>query len=149
MPIYPKSEKCRGCPAEFVGTSYVPGRGPLSAKLALIGQGPGKVEAYQGRPFKGPSGKILNIWLDKAGVPEADIYIDNVVRCWLPKDRKPLAKEVAFCWKAHLRDVLAKMTNLKVICPVGVPAQAPFKIGAPKESHVGATYQVSKESILG
>ena len=150
--FYDKPSACQACPAYEVGQSYVPGRGPLDAKLALIGQGPGKVEAHLGEPFKGPSGKLLSRWLERAGIPEDQVRIDNIVRCRVVdahgKDRKPFAKEVAYCMATHIRPALRDMPNLRVLIPVGVPAQQPF-LGTSGERNVGSTHVVRWEEAVG
>ena len=122
VPLATKPGKCSGCPAYKTGRSFVPPVGPSTAKLAILGQGPGEMEAYQAIPFVGPSGKHLDTWLYKAGVPRQKVWIGNIVQCWLPGNRAPRAKEVAYCRKAHWGPVLEKLEQLKVIVPVGVPA---------------------------
>jgi uracil-DNA glycosylase len=56
------------------------------ARVMLVGQAPGKVEADGGRPFSGRAGKTLFRWLEKAGIDEdsarRSIYIAAVTRCY-------------------------------------------------------------------
>jgi len=59
---------------------YVPGVGSLSPKLLIIGEAPGKHEDEQGIPFVGPSGKILDACLEKAGIKRGECYITNVCK---------------------------------------------------------------------
>jgi len=79
-----------------------------------------------GRPFIGPSGRELEGWLARAGLARSDAYVDNVVRCWIPKNREPSAKERRACWERHLHRALSALPHLSLIIPVGVPAQDPF-----------------------
>ena len=75
----------------------VPGEGPAPAPVMLIGEGPGRNEDEQGRPFVGASGKFLEELLLAAGLQRAQVYITNVVKCRPPENRDPLPAEVAAC----------------------------------------------------
>jgi DNA polymerase len=133
-----KPFSCHGCPAHEVGEGYVPGGGDTTAKIALVGQGPGKTEAWAGEPFVGPSGSMLDEWLRKAGIKRNKCWVDNVVRCWLPRNRAPRKGEVEHCTRVHLRQGLAKLENLKVVVPVGTVAIKHFMGPEAGESAVGA-----------
>lgn len=130
-----KPKACEGCPAYEAGKSYVPGVGPTTARIALIGQGPGPTEAdgiwdsdlkrKVRAPFIGRAGQELNSWLHQAKLTRNNLYIDNVVRCWLrrgKKDREPTAKERAYCTEHHLHPSLANLKHLQIVVPIGVPA---------------------------
>jgi uracil-DNA glycosylase family 4 len=56
----------------------VPGLGPLSAPIALVGDAPGADEERLGEPFVGPSGKLLTQMLAAVGVDRKQCYVDNV-----------------------------------------------------------------------
>ena len=75
----------------------VPGEGPAPAPVMLIGEGPGRNEDEQGRPFVGAAGKFLEELLAAAGLQRAQVYITNVVKCRPPENRDPLPAEVAAC----------------------------------------------------
>lgn len=123
MPLAPQPPECEGCPAWDVGRSYVPGAGPADARIALIGQGPGEDEAWAQVPFVGRSGRMLDEWLAKAGIYRHKVWIDNAVRCWLPKNRAPHQAELATCYERHWGlPALEQLPNLKVVVGVGVPA---------------------------
>lgn len=72
---------------------YVPGCGSSSAKLAVIGEAPGYYEELQGRPFAGPTGKILDEMLLKGGMPRENIYASNVVKVRPPQNNIHRLKE--------------------------------------------------------
>ena len=59
----------------------VPSSGPLSAKIALIGEAPGDEESIRLRPFVGPSGQELRRMLRTVGVNMEDCYVTNVFSC--------------------------------------------------------------------
>lgn len=60
--------------------NYVNGIGSVSPQLMIIGEAPGKYEDEQGIPFVGPTGKMLDDYLFKAGIRRSDCYITNVVK---------------------------------------------------------------------
>lgn len=64
-----------------------PGRRLAGPRLAIVGEAPGAEEARQGRPFVGPSGRLLDQTLAAAGVARADCLIANVFR-YRPPDNK-------------------------------------------------------------
>ena len=73
----------------------VPGEGNPSSPIVFIGEGPGRVEDEQGRPFVGPAGQVLNKLLASIGFQREDVYITNVVKCRPPGNRDPSPEEVA------------------------------------------------------
>jgi len=56
------------------------GEGNLDAKLALVGEAPGRHETVQGRPFVGQAGKILDEFLGILGLNRDELYITSVVK---------------------------------------------------------------------
>ncbi len=68
--------------------NHVSPTGPLSAKIAFIGEAPGEIEQATGVPFhpKAPSGRELDRWLAIAGLTRDEVYIDNVVPIQPPKN---------------------------------------------------------------
>jgi len=75
----------------------VPGDGNPSARLVLVGEGPGANEDAQGKPFVGQAGNLLNGILEAIEVPRESVYITNIVKCRPPQNRKPLPDEIAAC----------------------------------------------------
>ena len=59
---------------------YVPGRGPREARIAIVGEQPGKTEVLHGRPFIGPAGEELDKCLHTAGIIRGECYITNVIK---------------------------------------------------------------------
>lgn len=58
----------------------VQGEGPLSARIAFVGEAPGAEEAARGRPFVGAAGAAFDRFLADVGIRRADCYITNVVK---------------------------------------------------------------------
>lgn len=67
-------------------STYVPGEGPLNAKIVLVGEAPGREEDARGRPFVGSSGQLLNQMLSNAGLTREEVYVTNVVKHRPPKN---------------------------------------------------------------
>ncbi len=84
-------------------------------KVLLLGQAPGERSDVAGIPFAGPSGRVLEGWLQRAGfAPGAlrrDVYLTSVTRCDPGRsgssagDRPPGPDERALCrhwWTTEL-----------------------------------------------
>lgn len=65
-------------------TYRVPPEGPLTARIAVVGESPGRNEWNKHRPFIGYSGDLLNDTLGACGLHRSDIYITNVIKDHLP-----------------------------------------------------------------
>lgn len=59
-------------------TNIVPPTGPLTAKILLIGEAPGKEENIACVPFVGSAGNLLNQCLRSSGIARGNILISNV-----------------------------------------------------------------------
>jgi uracil-DNA glycosylase family 4 len=66
--------------------NFIPGDGPSSARLMVIGEAPGGHEDEQGIPFCGPSGDLVNEMLEKAGISRSDVYVTNVCKIRPPNN---------------------------------------------------------------
>ncbi len=81
----------------------------------LIGQAPGHLSVAQGLPFSGPSGRVLDAWLQRAGFPpgalRTEVYLSALTRCDPGKsprgngDRKPSPPELTLCRPFLLREL--------------------------------------------
>lgn len=60
----------------------VPAEGPLDARIALIGEGPGREEEREGRPFVGRAGRQLDRMIAGAGILRKDCFITNVAKTY-------------------------------------------------------------------
>lgn len=89
---------CKGCGLCATRTHTVPGYGSADAEIMFVGEGPGKNEDEQGRPFVGAAGKILESLLNGIGLTREDVFITNVVKCRPPMNRDPLPEEVSACY---------------------------------------------------
>ena len=86
-----------GCALKKTATSTVFGEGPAGAGLMIVGEAPGADEDRQGRPFVGPSGRLLERMLAAIGLARDEVYIANTVYWRPPGNRTPSAEEVEAC----------------------------------------------------
>ena len=103
--------ECKACRLCEGRLQTVFGDGPTTARLMVIGEGPGQQEDEQGMPFVGRSGQLLSQILASAGfhrasqvgMETANVYIANIVKCRPPQNRAPVANEMASC-KPYLEE---------------------------------------------
>lgn len=88
---------CEKCPLNRSRTNAVPGEGPTSARIFLIGEAPGRDEDEQGRPFVGRSGKLLTELLREAGIDRRGVFITSSLKCRPPRNRNPKVLELDTC----------------------------------------------------
>jgi uracil-DNA glycosylase family 4 len=88
---------CKKCVLHKTRTNPVFGKGPIDAKIMLIGEAPGREEDLQGVPFVGKAGKELDKMLQAAGISLDEVFITNVVKCRPPGNRNPESYEMMKC----------------------------------------------------
>jgi DNA polymerase len=71
---------CKGCHLYENATQTVFSKGPVSARVVLVGEQPGDVEDRRGEPFVGPAGKLLDRAAAEAGLDPAQTYTTNAVK---------------------------------------------------------------------
>lgn len=120
--LYAPYKNCMLCPLATMGRTHVVfGRGNADAQLLIIGEGPGRDEDLQGKPFVGRSGKLLSKALDALFIPEDEIYISNIVKCRPPGNRAPLPSEASVCMNILLKQQIA-IIRPTIICTLGSSA---------------------------
>ena len=72
--------ECRGCELWEPATQVVPGSGPATARLVLVGEQPGDQEDRQGAPFVGPAGRVLDDALGESGIARDEVFLTNAVK---------------------------------------------------------------------
>jgi uracil-DNA glycosylase family 4 len=116
----PGVSRCEGCPfkTKLCGT-----RGPEDSPFVIVGESPGTHELRVGKPFVGPSGKLLARVLKEAGFDSLDIepYIINAMSC-LPaeKNMQNLERATRAC-NVRVQEQI-KAHPRKVILALGVAA---------------------------
>ncbi|MBN9506372.1 MAG: UdgX family uracil-DNA binding protein [Altererythrobacter sp.] len=95
---------CRRCPIGFLANTAVMGEGPKRAALMIVGEQPGDQEDRAGRPFVGPSGRVLDAALERAGIDRRQVYVTNAVKHFKYVQRgkrrlhqSPTTKEIDIC----------------------------------------------------
>lgn len=103
LQLHEQIRVCTRCPLHRLRTQAVPGVGPSSARIVLVGEAPGRQEDRLGEPFVGAAGKVLEELLASVGLSRADVYITNVVKS-RPisgprpgRNRPPTTDEIAAC----------------------------------------------------
>lgn len=71
---------CRGCTLYRDATQAVFGEGSAASRVVLIGEVPGDREDLAGKPFVGPSGRLLDDALALGGIPRDEVYVTNAVK---------------------------------------------------------------------
>lgn len=122
-------EKCRACKLYSGRNKTVPGEGSPKADVFFIGEGPGKNEDLEGRPFVGAAGKFLEEMLSVIGSNRQDVFIGNVVKCRPPMNRDPEEDEIKSCERYLYRQL--KEIKPKLIVTLG---RFSLKIFIPNES---------------
>ena len=120
----------------------MPGKGPLDARIMIVGEAPGEQEVYRNEPFVGASGEELNRMLHEVGLLRSECFVTNVCRTRPAKNqidqfflrkKKPGRKDKQDGWQPFLGglaqpevvkgyELLQKEIALvkpKVIIPVG------------------------------
>ncbi len=88
---------CRCCGLAEGRTNIVFGEGNPNALLMFIGEGPGRDEDLQGRPFVGAAGQLLDKIIAAGGWTREEVYIANIVKCRPPGNRVPSREEAEAC----------------------------------------------------
>ena len=88
---------CKRCKLSSGRKNIVFGEGSPDARLMFIGEGPGREEDLQARPFVGDAGILLTRLIEKMGFRREDVYIANIVKCRPPMNRDPERDEIESC----------------------------------------------------
>ena len=106
--------RCRLCETR---KNIVFGEGNPRARLVFVGEGPGRDEDIQGRPFVGRAGQLLTKIIQAMKLERKDVYICNVVKCRPPENRNPEPDEVASCEPFLIKQI--ESINPEIIVSLG------------------------------
>ncbi|HQN68566.1 MAG TPA: uracil-DNA glycosylase, partial [Anaerolineaceae bacterium] len=115
---------CRQCALARGRRNVVPGEGPHHVQVMFIGEGPGRNEDQQGKPFVGQAGAVLDELLAAAGLKREEVFIANVIKCRPPNNRDPLPEEISAC--RHWLDEQINLLDPKIIVTLGRFSMARF-----------------------
>lgn len=110
-------KNCNKCRLSSTRMNSLCGEGDLNAKIMLVAQAPGENEDRIGEMFIGPTGKVLDELLIRVNVDRKEIYMTNLIKCMLPKYRKPKENEIKTC--AQYLDREIEIVNPDVIATLG------------------------------
>lgn len=114
--------RCSACSGE---KRQVMPDGPTNARIALVGEGPGKWEDYHGMPFVGRSGQEQdNTYFKLAGLDRSDVFITNAVQCRQERnniDTKPSDSLLWTCAQNHLYEEILTV-NPEIVIFAGASA---------------------------
>ena len=112
--------KCQKCQLYAGRNNVVPGEGNPNARIAFVGEAPGKDEDAQGRPFVGRSGKLLVKIIEAMGLSREEVFIGNIIKCRPPDNRDPKPDEITACI-GYLADKL-EIIRPEIIVALGAHA---------------------------
>lgn len=124
--------KCRVCPLKDqpLVPSEMP---PVKPLLAVVGEGPGYQEVREGRPFVGPSGRLLRPIIRAAGWDDSQVLYTNAILCQpTGTDKDYEVSEARLCCHERL---MHELGSVKKVLAVGRHAMASFgKVGGITET---------------
>ena len=94
--------------AGFIPRSHPIFHGHVGQRLMIVGQAPGPSAGERPLPYTGATGRTLQAWLERAGLPPGalhrDFYLTSLTKCFPGPatgggkgDRPPSATEIALC----------------------------------------------------
>lgn len=108
---------CNACQLCKTRNNIVFADGSPDAEILLIGEAPGAEEDKSGIPFVGRAGKLLNQFLEHAGISrENDIYICNTLKCRPPENRVPTKEEKKLCFKFLEQQINIVSPKIIILC---------------------------------
>jgi len=125
--LYNRISNCNNCALAKTRTRLVFGEGNANASVVFIGEGPGREEDLQGKPFVGRSGQLLSEAIfDVFQWDRKHYYITNLVKCrptvdlQMKKDRPPEKMEIEAC--NPLLGMQLEILNPRAIIAIGSSA---------------------------
>lgn len=146
-PVRERALVCKKCKLCGGRTHVVFGEGSMDAQLVFVGEGPGRDEDRQGRPFVGAAGQLLTKIIEAMKMRREEVYICNVVKCRPPNNRPPEPDEIAACHE-YLEAQLATIQP-KVVCALGKTAAASLlETEAPMSALRGRTFDWKGSTLV-
>jgi len=108
---------CERCSLSVTRKHALTGEGNITASIMFVALSPGVKEDSQNQMFIGPSGQVFNKLLHVAGIDRELVFMTNLIKCMLPKNRKPKMNEIELC--SHFLDEEILIIHPEVIVPLG------------------------------
>lgn len=138
--------QCTLCPLHETRTNAVPGEGPVTSRVMLVGEAPGAREDESGRPFVGKSGDLLTSMLQEIGLSRDEVFITSILKSRPPRNRTPTQAEIRAC-RPYLEQQI-EIINPEVIVLLGGVAISsligPWKVS---EAH-GRFYETNNRTYF-
>ena len=112
-----------GCALKMTAKQLVFADGNPQAPVMFVGEAPGREEDFEGLPFVGRSGKLLDRMLAAIGLSRGSAYIANIIPWRPPGNRTPTPQESQICLPFVLRQIELADPDI-LVCLGGPAAQA-------------------------
>ena len=112
--------RCRACNLHAYRREAVLPEGNRHSRILMIAQSPGEQENRRGRMFVGPSGRFFDQLLRTAGVRREDFYLTNLIKCMLPRARRPSRAQWDACTPWLEQEI--RIVRPRVVIPLGFQA---------------------------
>ena len=109
--------ECTRCRLHEGRNHLVFGEGNPQAALIFVGEGPGREEDLQGKPFVGRAGELLTRIIEAIELTRDEVYIANIVKCRPPNNRDPKPDEIKTCLPFLIKQLEA--IKPRIICALG------------------------------
>lgn len=113
-------KECNRCRLSSERIHVVCGEGNVNARLFFIAQAPGEMEDKAGKMFIGPTGKVFDELFSEINLNRSEVYMTNLIKCRLPKNRKPKTDEIEICGKYLEREI--EIIKPEFLIPLGYHA---------------------------
>ena len=91
-------KNCLKCKISSTRSNFIFGVGDPNADLLIVGESPSKEDDQNGTLLSDNRGKLLKKILSAIGRDKTNgVYILNILKCWIPNNRDPLASEINKC----------------------------------------------------
>jgi DNA polymerase len=111
---------CKNCSLYTTRKHALVGEGDIDASIMFVALSPGMKENAENKMFIGPSGQVFNRLLLSAGIDRKRVFMTNLVKCMLPKNRTPKMDEIESCSQFLDEEIL--IVNPEIIVPLGAYA---------------------------
>jgi len=108
---------CERCRLSVTRKHALIGEGDINSRIMFIALSPGAKEDIQNRMFVGPSGEVFNKLLCEAEIDRKSVYMTNLIKCILPKNRRPKMDEIESC--SNFLNEEITIIQPEIIVPLG------------------------------
>jgi uracil-DNA glycosylase len=112
-----KIRNCEKCSLSLTRKHSLPGEGNINPLIMFVALSPGVKEDSENKMFIGPSGLVFNKLLDTSGIDRDKVFMTNLIKCILPKNRRPKMKEIELCSQFLFNEIL--IIQPEIIVPLG------------------------------